>query len=672
MRIVESFPYEVASHPLAIPVADGTVLAGQMWRPVSSDRSPVPVILEFLPYRQRDLTSVRDSVHHPYMAGHGYACARVDLRGSGDSEGLLTDEYLAQEHDDAEDVLAWLGEQAWSTGRAGMMGISWGGFNALQLAARRPPGLDAVVAASATDDRYADDVHHMGGCLLTDNVSWSSVMFSQLSAPPDPAVVGKRWRELWDARLEGLRPWLAHWLTHQRRDDYWRHGSVGEDHAAIRIPVMTVSGWADGYSNAVFRLLEGLDVPRRGLIGPWSHRYPHLGEPGPAIGFLQELVRWWDRWLGGVENGVDDEPMLRVWMQDSVPPRTSYAQRPGRWVAEPTWPSPAVEHRERPLAPGRITEPGEGPVEHGELTVRSPLWVGQYAGKWCSYSVPPDLPADQRLEDAGSLCFDTPPLDAALELLGVPVAELEIAADRPSGMVAVRLGDVAPDGASTRLSYGLLNLTHRDGHDEPEALEPGRRYRVRVPLNGLAQSIAPGHRLRLSVSSSYWPLAWPSPEPVTLSVFVPGSTLTLPVRPSRDPEPGTPFADPEGAAPVPTTQVSPSHHGWAVEHDLATDRHRLEVTRDGGVVRFSDIGLDVRRRTVESYRWDGDDVGSARTEIRAEAGFRRDDWQVSTLTRTVLTSTPTHFRLHAELDAHEGDERVAARTWDVEVPRDGV
>ena len=195
---------------------------------------------------------------------------------------------------------------------------------------------------SFTDDRYADDVHYMGGCLLTDNLSWASTMLAYNSCPPDPEVVGERWREMWHERLRGSGLWLAEWLRHQHRDDYWRHGSVCEDYAAIQVPVLAASGWADGYTNAVFRLLAALDVPRKGLVGPWSHKYPHLGQPGPAVGFLQELVRWWDRWLCDADNDVMDEPMLRIWMQDSVPPSTAYAERPGRWVGEASWPSPRV------------------------------------------------------------------------------------------------------------------------------------------------------------------------------------------------------------------------------------------------------------------------------------------------------------------------------------------
>jgi uncharacterized protein len=676
MRIVDRFPYEVREDTrLRIPMSDGTHLAGRVWRPVTSDERPVPAVLEFIPYRQRDLTAVRDSVHHPYLAGHGYAGVRVDLRGSGDSEGVLTDEYLEQELRDAEEVLAWLAAQPWCNGRTGMMGISWGGFNALQVAARRPPSLRAIVTASFTDDRYADDVHYMGGCLLSDNLSWASTMFAYNSCPPDPEVVGERWREMWHERLRGSGLWLDEWLRHQRRDEYWRHGSICEDYAAIRCPVLAVSGWADGYTNAVFRLLAALDVPRKGLVGPWSHKYPHLGQPGPAVGFLQELVRWWDRWLCDVPNDVMDEPMLRIWMQESVPPSTAYEDRPGRWVGESSWPSSLVRPVAHPLGDHRLLPPGAPPAGVPErLAVQSPLSVGQFAGKWCSYNAPPDLPYDQREEDGGSLVFDGEVLDERLEILGCPAVELEFAVDRPVAMVAVRLSDVAPDGRATRISYGLLNLTHRTGHDRPEALVPGERYRVGVVLNAMAQALPPGHRLRLAFSTSYWPLAWPPPEPVRLTVFPGSSALVLPVRPDPGPDelPVPSPGEPEGAAPLTTTPLRPGRQRWAVTRDLVEYESALEVEKDLGTVRFDDIDLELTRRSQERYSWVADDVGSVRGETTWVMGFARDGWEVETVTRTVLTSTATDFRLHAQLDAYECGERVFADSWRLSIPRDHV
>lgn len=674
MRTVTTFPHEIQeTDHLWIPMSDGTQLAARLWRPVSADMEPVPGILEMIPYRKRDLTAQRDSIHHPYLAGHGYACLRVDLRGSGDSEGVLTDEYLEQELVDAEEVLAWMAEQPWCSGRTAMMGISWGGFNALQVAARRPPSLGAIVTVCSTDDRFTDDVHYMGGCLLTDNLSWASTMFAYNSCPPDPAVVGTRWKEMWLDRLEHSGLWLETWLRHQHRDEYWTHGSIIEDYAAVQVPVLAVSGWADGYSNAVFRLLAGLEAPARGLIGPWSHKYPHLGEPGPAIGFLQEVVTWWDHWLkDDRDNGAMAGPALTIWMQDSAPPATTYTRRPGRWVGEATWPSDRVAETRFPLGLYTIASPGQEPPSEPR-TVRSPLSVGQFAGKWCSYNAPPDMPYDQREEDGGSLVFTGEELTERLEVLGAPVAVLDLSADRPVAQVIVRLSDVAPDGESTRVSYGVLNLTHHSSSETPAPLVPGERMLAHVQLNGMAQSFAPGHRLRLSVSTSYWPVVWPPPEAVSLTVHPATSSLVLPVRATTvEDDPAPRFGEPEGAEPLATTRLERGAQDWRVSRNLVELSGRLDVVKDLGAVRFDDIDLTVRRAAHEQYRHLARRVNSVQGETQWEVGFSRDEWEARATTRTVLTSTATHFHVYAELDAWDGAERVHSQTWSVEVPRDLV
>ncbi|WP_405564647.1 CocE/NonD family hydrolase [Streptomyces sp. NBC_01180] len=680
MRYVSNLPHATkAEEHVAITMSDGIQLSARIWRPTDSDRTPVPAVLEYIPYRKRDLTSVRDSIHHPYIAGHGYACVRVDLRGTGDSEGVLKDEYLEQEQADAEEVLAWLAEQPWCDGNTGMMGLSWGAFAALQVAARQPPSLRAIVIASFTDDRYADDMHYMGGALLSDNLAEAGTMFAYATLPPDPALVGDRWREMWHERLENTRPWVLEWLRHQRRDDYWRHASVCDDYQGVRCPVLASSGWADGYSNAVTRLLGNLDVPRKGLIGPWSHKFPHLGEPGPAIGYLQEVVRWWDHWLKGIDNGVMDGPMLRTWMQDSVPPSTSYEARPGRWVGEDTWPSERIESvscplvRHRILGPAGTSEPeAEAAADHDAMTVQSPLSVGQFAGKWASYNAPPDLPYDQREEDGGSLVFNTDQLTERVEILGAPTVELDLTASEPIAMVAARLSDVAPDGSATRVTYGLLNLTHCSGADEPKPLEPGRRYRATFQLNGVAQAFPPGHRIRLSLSTSYWPLAWPPPKPVRLSVYQGSSTLTLPVRPTTEPDrlPQRPFQEPEGALPLASTQLTPPEERWEVKRDLIGYRNELEILKDRGMVHFEETGLDVGRRAYERYTSTADDFTSASGESTWTMRFKRDEWDVRVETRTVLRCSEEEFFVDATLDGFENDRRVFSRSWNEKVARD--
>lgn len=655
-----------------IPLRDGTRLSARIWLPAGAEADPVPAVLELIPYRKRDLKRPRDTRIHHYFAGHGYAGVRVDLRGSGDSEGVLADEYLPREQEDGEDILAWLEAQPWCNGAVGMIGISWGGFAALQLAMRRPRQLRAIIAVAATDDRYADDVHYKGGCLLNDNLSWASVMFAFNAMPPDPRVVGERWRQMWLERLDHADLWVRKWLEHPHRDAYWAHGSVCEDYAAIQAPVMAVSGWADGYPNPVFRLVENLEAPCKGLIGPWSHVYPHLGLPGPRIGFLQEAVRWWDHWLKGVDTGVMEEPRLRVWMQESVRPRSHYARRPGRWIAEPGWPVAGVRETALALSAHGLHWPGETvPADAGQpRSVQSPLSVGLFGGKWCSFSNGPDLPYDQREEDGGALTFDSSPLADSLEILGAPVAELEIEADRPVAQLAVRLSDRAPDGKTTRVTYGLLNLCHRHGHADPRPLEPGRRERVRIPLDHIAQSFPAGHRLRLAVSTSYWPLAWPPPEPTRITLHPEHSRLWLPVRPPRaEDETLRPFPEAEAAPPTPATDLAGGQGNWLITRDLARDESILHVIEDQGRHRLEEIDLEVERSHEEFYRFQGDDFTSVNGETIHRRALRREDWDVATETRTLMWCDAERFYIHATQDAYENGRRIHARTWEETVPR---
>ena len=346
--IVRDFPHTVrVIENVWVPLPDGTRLAAKIWLPGDAETRPAPAVFEFLPYRKGDGTAGRDEVMYRYLAGHGYAGVRVDLRGHGESEGSPDDEYTQQEHQDAVDVIAWIAEQEWCSGSVGMTGISWGGFNSLQVAALRPPALKAIMTLCSTDDRYADDVHYKGGAVLAlDMLHWGIYMLLANAEPPDPAIVGDVWRGMWDQRAGAAWPLAETWLEHQRRDGYWKHGSVCEDYSAIECAVYAAGGWQDGYSDAIPRLLEGLDCPRKGLIGPWGHAWPEFGSPGPAIGFLQECVRWWDHWLKGVDNGIMDEPMLRAWVQDSVRPNpdpkdSSGTLGDGRQLAA------AVRHRDR-------------------------------------------------------------------------------------------------------------------------------------------------------------------------------------------------------------------------------------------------------------------------------------------------------------------------------------
>ncbi len=651
-----------------IPMQDGTRLAAKIWMPKDAEVHPVPAILEYIPYRKRDFKAYRDNQIHGYFAGHGYAGVRVDLRGSGDSEGILRDEYLQQELDDGLEVLRWLASQPWCTGDIGMIGISWGGFNGLQIAALQPPELKAIITVASSDDRYADDVHYMGGCMLTDNLSWASTMFAYNSCPPDPQIAGEKWKEMWIDRLEGSGLWIKKWLEHQRRDAYWKHASVCEDYSAIQCPVFAVSGWADGYTNSVFRLMENLKVPRKGLIGPWGHKYPHMGGPGPIIDFLHECLRWWDQWLRGIDTGVKKDPMVRAWMKDTVSPIS--AKRPGRWVTEDNWPSGDIEEKKLNILFSEL-DFDLSKKTSTVLSIQSPLSVGLFAGKWCSYAESTDLPSDQREEDGGSLIFDTLPLAEDMEILGSPKVELELTSNKPIATVAVRLSDVAPNGRSTRVTYGLLNLTRRSSHEEPQELEENKKYQVSLDMNYVAQKFPAGNQIRLSISSSYWPLAWPPPEPARLKIYLENSILKLPLRRVKNGddhlrELGKPV---EGRA-LSTTLLVPSHREWEVKHNLATNQVQLHVTNNDPQYRLNDINWAIRKDVTERYVYWNNNYDTLRAEVISNRGFRRNGWELTTITRTILTSTRTHFRLRATLDAYEEDTRVFSKTWDESIPRD--
>jgi predicted acyl esterase len=644
-----------------IRLSDGCRLAAKIWLPEDAEADPVPALLEYIPYRKGDWTAIGDSTRHAYFAGHGYASVRVDLRGSGESDGVLLDEYLPQEQEDAVEVLAWLADQSWCSGSTGMFGISWGGFNSLQVAARRPPSLKAIITHCSTDDRYADDVHYMGGCVLAVYMlSWASTMLALNARPPDPEVVGDRWRDMWLERLEGSPPFVEAWLSHQRRDAFWKQGSVCEDYGAIECAVYAVGGWADAYRNTVFRLLEGLDCPKKGIVGPWGHQYPEDGVPGPAIGFLQESLRWWDHWLKGSDTGIMDEPLLRVWMQDSVPPAIHYDERPGRWVAEPSWPSPAMETRSSRLA-------------FPAAAIRGSTAAGLDAAAWCGFGAPGDPPPDQQGEDGLALCSTTGELEERLEILGFPEVELTLSADRPQALVCARLCDVAPDGSSLLVTRGLLNLGHRDSDEYPSPLEPGQQYAVRVPMTAIAHVFPAGHRLRVALSPTYWPWAWPSPEPVTLTIHA--AQLHLPVRTPRPEDDRLPaFQPPESAEPLATEFIPSPAVGRSRVYDVVSGRHELTWGQDfrHGSHRRIDNGLAWEVVGFDVFTIVEDDPLSASTRSVWTTRLERGDWQARIETSSTLSADAGNFHVTSAIDAFEGSTRVHASTRTTTIPRDHV
>ena len=638
--------HEIEDLPdLGIPLPDGTRLSARVWRPVDADTNPVPVILEYLPYRKRDGTVARDALTHPYFAKRGYACVRVDIRGNGDSEGVMKDEYTPTELTDCVDVIAWLAAQPWCSGTVGMMGISWGGFNGLQVAALAPPALKAVITLCSTVDRFADDIHYKGGCLLNENLGWGATMWSYSSRAPDPAL-RENWRELWLERLR-TEPFLpALWLKHQRRDAYWRHGSVCEDYSAIKAKVLAIGGWGDAYKNAVPQLVANLPGAK-GIVGPWVHKYPHFAVPEPRIGFLQEALRWWDHWLKGLDTGVEEDPDYSTYLMDGVRPATWYTERPGRWINQA---ADAALTQRFDFGPD-----GLGVKEPFSREIASPQDTGADAGEYCAIWLGPELPGDQRSDDGKSVCFDSAPLKTDTDIAGAPEVRLTLRSDQPQGQIAVRLNHVHPDGASTRITYGVLNLSHRDSASDPAPMPVGQDVRIMLRLDHIAYRVPEGHRLRVAISNAYWPLIWPAPAKARLTLT--DGQIALPVRPTAQGAERH-FPPPEADPPWDAEVLRAERHVRRTETDHTTGTVSLIIEDDFGKMKDRDHGLIKGSIAREAWSIHPDDPLSARGACHWTTEMERDEIALRTETKCEMWSDAGHFHLSATLEAYENDVLV--------------
>ena len=649
---------------MGITLPDGTRLSARVWMPKDAEAHPVPAILEFLPYRKRDGTAARDQITHPYFAERGYAAIRVDMRGCGESEGLFDDEYSPTELRDAVDTINWIAAQPWCSGRVGMMGISWGGFNSLQVAALAPAPLKAVITLCSSTDRYADDIHYKGGVMLGENIGWVATASSWFSTPPDPALVGDRWREIWLERLQNMPDLAEPWLGHQHRDAYWKHGSVCEDYSAIEAAVLTIGGWHDGYRNTPSHLVSNLTSPAKAIVGPWNHKYPHMATPGPRIGFLQEALRWWDHWLKDLPTGVENDPAYTCWLMDSVAPQVSFDMRPGRWITETDWPSPRIVSRKLALGLNTLGKPSESAFA---VTAFPATGCGMATGEYFPFGFGPgELPDDQRGDDALSACFDSEATEDTTDIVGAPRITLDVATDQKRAHLAVRLTDLRPDGSSALITMGILNLRHRNSREFPEDMVPGKTERVELDLDQIAYRLPAGHRLRIAVSTSYWPFIWPEAEPVTATIS--GGSLDLPVRPVADGNERA-FPEPDGAPPLPVKRHGEGHESKRIETDVATGETRIVIS--GTVPPTEDMthGLVTGNSVEEVWSINRNNPASARVDMVWTREMARGDWKVSTRLTTTMTGDADQFHVKQKLTAYEGETCLFERDFRTDIDR---
>ena len=642
-----------------IPARDGVELSANLWLPVAvtaeaRGAARFPVILEMIPYGKDNWRRNGDVARGEWLAARGVALCRPHPPGARGTGGGGPHGVTAVE---------WLADQPWCTGAVGMWGISYGGFTAIQVAKLRPPHLRAIAPMYATDDRYLDDVHVRGGCLTASELSQYAVSQLAMNAmPPDDGFRGPGWRDEWLARLDATPPWLLGWWRHQADGPYWRQGSLAPDWDALACAVFHVAGWSDAYVDAAFRMQERcVNATRRTLVGNWVHSFPDDAYPGPNLDWLHELLRFFDRHLNGAENGWDDEPALTWFERAYALPEPFPASWPGRWRAADAYPVPGINEGGGPELPGGAGVDGI-PDRATTGTAGALCWGAGWH--------PNGLARDLRPDEARGATYTTLPLEAPVSIIGVPRAELHLSATMPVAFAVVRLSDVAPDGASAHVATGVLNLTHRRSHTDPEPLEPGRAEAVEIPLRATGYRWAPGHRIRLTVLTSYWPALWPSPYPGELRVHHGGATpsrLVLPVLPDgvAGPEPPTFRTDPAGLRTVGGGHEDPP--AWRVEEDVIAGTVTVTI-REGGTTVLEDgrslysaerltmtaADPDPARVAFDSdvvYRWD---AGTYRSEIRATA-------------RVVSDADALDARVALEVDLDGA--RFFERAWSERIPR---
>lgn len=644
-----------------VPMSDGIRLAVSLFLPETE--RPWPVLLEARPYRKDDLTVYQLPTYRRLVTEGDYAVCRVDVRGTGSSEGFAETEYSVQEHRDLVEVIAWLAEQGWSTGSVGMWGTSYSGFNSFQLAMEQPPALKAICSIYASDARYTDDVHYGGGIRrMLDFLDYPLNMLAMNALPPVPSLAGEGWRVRWEQRVEELEPWELRWFEEQDLSAFWEHGSLRGREERIRIPTMIVAGHADGYHNVAFRALERIDAPVRVLFGPWGHLSPRTGFPGPRVDHVPLMLRWWDRWLRGVENGVEQEPPLVVYMRRPTIPQPDLETHAGEWRAEPAWPPVRLREWSMPLSDAERS--GSGEVLDGgradRLEVRGD--VGVSGSIWCAGELPWGPPWDQRRDEAFSLVYDFGPAEEELEILGHPTVEVVVASSTPVAYLSAKLCDVFPDGTSALVTRAVLNLTHRSGHDHVEPLEPGESYRVRLELDATAWIFEPGHRIRLDLAGSDFASSWPPPEAGTLTVEREGSRLVLPVL--------------EGPPPTDPPQLAPGQERadgldegvtWRVEEDLLG--HETRVVVDYGGEETLENGVRSTSRNTGAVGVSTRDPGDAWARGSCTYELEWPEVTARAVGRGELRSDAATWSLALELEVFEDGELRWQRRWDRTVPR---
>lgn len=639
-----------------VPMSDGVRLSAKLYRPASADAGePVPCIVEALPYRKDDVTLGYESEYRRLRDEGGYGVCRVDVRGTGSSEGIPDDEYTERELQDWEELMAWLVDQPWCTGSLGMWGTSYSGFNALQTAMRRPPGLKAIISIFATDSRFTDDVHFGGGAQRgIDLADYPLYMAGMNALPPAPHVYGEGWRDQWNLRIDNVKPWLMRWLEEQTESDYWLHGSLKTDYESIQAATMIIAGWADGYHNMGFRSLENMTAPTHLLAGPWAHMSLESSTPGPHIDVVPEMIAWWDLWLKEDKSSpAASWPQVRAYMRRPTVPAPDLWIHEGEWWGESTWPVPRATTATLPLGDGT-----------DDYEIRG--YVGFYGSIWCAGALPWGPPMDQREDDALSLTYEWP-VEEETAILGHPHFRVRVKADVPVTYLSAKLNSVFPDGTSAMVSRGILNLTHRDSSADPKPLIAGEYYDIDLELDATAWIFEPGHTIRLSVSTSDWPSSWAPPLPGTITIDREGSSLELPVIPGGRVGDEPTFHPPAGKSARAEAEQTPHEVVWKIEHDVLARERAIVV--DYGYAVDDDEPIKISDHQHTRLSVSTTDPGASVFEGTSMYRLRWPEVDVVANSSLRVQSDATSYIVTLSVTMTGDGEEVMNRTWERTIPR---
>ncbi len=661
-------------------MSDGLELSANLWLPrPSSDRpgEQFPAILEMIPYGKDNWRRNSDVARGEWLAARGFALCRLDVRGTGSSPGIAEDEYTEVETRDGYEAVEWLARQAWCNGNIGMWGISYGGFTAIQVAKLQPPHLRAILPMYATDDRYRDDVHIRGGCVTaSEKCQYAVSQLGMNAMPPLPAFRGERWRDEWRDRLDRTPPWLFAWIREQTDGPYWRRGSLAPDYDALRCAVFQVAGWTDAYVDPAFRIQERCTgaTSVRTLVGNWVHSFPDDAYPGPNVNWYHELVRFFDRYLKGIDNGWDRGPALTWFEHEWAEPEPFPGAWPGRWRAADGYPVAGTALATWHLDGERL-DPDAAPRD-GLRSVRHRATVGTAGAlSWGAGWHPNGLARDLRRDELHGLTYTSPPLTGAVSVIGVPEVVLHLTATMPIATSVVRLSEVSPEGVSALVATGVLNLTHRlsDVDPAPMPTRPRATEEVRIPLRTTGHRFSPGNRIRVTVLTSYWPVLWPSPLPGELRVHhgpSAPSRLVLPVLP--DDAPGVPPPDfaagPAGLRAVGSEEEDPPV--WHVTEDVIAGTVAVAIG-DGGASILEDGS---RVYSAERLNLTASDADPAHARLASVVRYEwtGDGFDVDIRATGDIESDAGSFDVRVDLDVRLDGQPFFERSWRERIPRNLV